>query len=60
MKKLRLKNGKIVEVDNGLAHGIIERGEGVLVGKEDSQAKEIAKAPKDKMMKGGRSNLRNK
>ena len=56
-------------MENGLAHGMIERGEAVLVKVEDPhttgfhrdpQAKEIAKAPHDKMMSKGRNKVTTK
>ena len=70
MKTLKLvKTGKLIQVENGLAHGMIERGEAVLVKVEDPhttgfhrdpQAKEIAKAPHDKMMSKGRNKVTTK
>lgn len=55
MKTLRIvKTGKIVKVENGIAHGMIDRGEAELV------SKEIGKAPKDKMMSKNRTKLRTK
>lgn len=54
MKTLRIKKtGKIVKVENGVAHGMIERGEAEI-------HHEPFKAPKDKMMSGKRKNVRNK
>lgn len=56
MKTLKLvSTGKLIQVENGLAHGMIERGEAVLV-----QAKEITKAPSDKMMSKVRHKVKTK
>lgn len=48
MKTLLIKKTKkVVTVDNGVAHGMIERGEATLL---NQPIKEMSKAPHDKMM----------
>jgi hypothetical protein len=55
MKTVKLTStGKIVEVENGLAHGMIERGEAIVV------SKEVEKPKKNKMMAKDRVKLRTK
>lgn len=55
MKTLKLvKTGKLIQVENGLAHGMIERGEAVLV------TKELVKPQNDKMMSKDRSKVKTK
>jgi len=64
MKTLRIiKTGKIVQVENGLAHGMIDRGEAEIVyhsKSEERRLKEMEKAPKDKMLHPVKSKVRNK
>lgn len=56
MKKIvYIKSGKVEDVDNNVAFGLIDRGEAKLFKK-----KEISEPPKDKMMKRGRGKLRTK
>jgi hypothetical protein len=50
MIKIKLKNGKVVEVTKNVAHGLIEKGKAVLY-------KRVKKYP-NKMM--GSKNVRNK
>lgn len=63
MKTLRIiKTGKVVEVENGIAHGMIDRGEAELIHSksEERRIKEMEKAPKDKMLHPVKSKVRNK
>lgn len=55
MKTLKFKKtGKIEQIENGLAHGLVERGEAELV------SKEVDKPKKNKMMSKERTKLRTK
>ncbi len=55
MKTLKMtKTGEIKEVENGLAHGMVERGEAIVV------SKEVEKPKKNKMMAKDRVKLRTK
>ena len=48
METIKLNTGKIVRVGHLEAHGIIERGEGVI------HRKGIRKSPKDKALRSGK------
>ena len=48
MPKVKLKNGKIIEVTNNVAHGMIERGEAKLFVYKDKQMRPKKKTKKKK------------
>jgi hypothetical protein len=61
MKTLTIiKTGETVQVENGIAHGMIERGEAFLTSTRTISTKELEKPPRDKMMSKTRSKLRTK